>query len=336
VTDLRLHGDRFASPGLLDLAVNVQPGPRPAHLEAALGAALAERGYPDPAAATAALARRHGRPPGEVLPLNGACEAFWLLAHAVRPRVAACVHPSFTEPEAALRAVGARVHRVLRPATDWRLPPAGAIPDDAQVVVLGHPNNPTGTLDAASAVASLARPGRLLVVDESFIDLVPGERESLAARRDLPGLVVVRSLTKLWTLPGIRAGYLLAPADVVAHLAAHRQAWSVNALALAALVTCAEDRETPARVAREVAAGRDDLRARLAPLPGLRAWPSAASFLLLRGPRGAELPARLRERGIAVRPAGTFPGLGPEHLRVAVRGPAEHARLAAALGALLA
>jgi histidinol-phosphate/aromatic aminotransferase/cobyric acid decarboxylase-like protein len=327
VTGLRLHGDRLAVPGLLDFAVNVWHAPRPAGLRAALAAALDGQGYPDPAAATAAVAARHARAPEEVLPLNGACEAFWLLAHALRPRLAACVHPDFTEPEVALRAAGAEVVRVPRAREDWALRPA-AVPKDADLVVLGNPGNPTGRLEPADAIASLARPGRALVVDESFIDFVPGEAETLAGRADVSGLVVVRSLTKLWALPGVRAGYLLAPPELVRRLAAHRQPWSVNAPALAALAWCAADRATPARVAAEVARARSDLEARLDTVPGLRRWPSAANFLLLERPGG---DCGLRACGVAVRPARSFPGLTPRHLRVAVRRPPEHAALVAAL-----
>jgi histidinol-phosphate aminotransferase len=158
----------------------------------------------------------------------------------------------------------------------------------------------------------------------------------VAARSDRPGLVVVRSLTKAWTLPGIRAGYLLAPADLVERLAAARQPWSVNALACAALEHCAADRETPARVSAQVAACRADLLARLATLPGVRAWTSAANFVLIEIPgRGEAVVAGLRDSGIAVRPCHTFPGLTADHLRIAVRHPPEHARLVTALAALL-
>ena len=80
--------------------------------------------------------------------------------------------------------------------------------------MLANPNNPTGNLDPPALIARLARPGRTLVVDESFIDFVPGERASLASRRELPGLVVLRSLTKIWGLAGLRAGYLLAPVSL--------------------------------------------------------------------------------------------------------------------------
>lgn len=325
---LRAHGDRLATPGLLDLAVNVWHAARPAGLQAALDAALRGDRYPDDDEATEAVAARHGRPADEALALNGACEGFWLLAHALRPRLAACVHPSFTEPEVALRASGAEVVRVARRAgAGWVLEPE-QVPESADLVVLGNPNNPTGTLDRAATIAGLARPGRVLVVDESFIEFVPGEPESLAGRRDLPGLVVLRSLTKLWALPGLRAGYLLGPPELVARLSGQRQPWSVNAPALAALAWCAHDAATPARVAAEVGAARADLEARLDHVPGLRRWPSAANFVLLERSGGE---AGLRERGIAVRPAANFPGLTPDHLRVAVRRPNEHARLAAVL-----
>lgn len=335
MTDLRLHGDRLARPGLLDFAVNVWPAQPPPELRAALQAALANsRPYPDPGAARDAIGHRHRRGPDEVVLLNGACEAFWLIAHALRARHAACVHPAFTEPEAALRAAGVPVTRVARPADDWRLQP-DAVPVDADLIVIGNPNNPTGNLDPAETVAAIAHDRRVLVVDESFIELTEHPERSLAERRDLPGLVVVRSLTKLWGLAGLRAGYLLAPPDIAARLDAHRQPWSVNSLALAALETCASDRDTPPAVARAVTAARRDLTARLATLVGVRTWPATANFVLIEVARGATVARRLAAAGIAVRPADTFPVLGEDHIRLAVRGPAEHARLVRAFEAAL-
>jgi histidinol-phosphate/aromatic aminotransferase/cobyric acid decarboxylase-like protein len=332
---LRLHGDTLARPGMLDFAVNVWPGARPDALQAALERALADsHRYPDGRAATEAIAARHGRSPDEVMLTNGACEAFWLLAHAFRPERAACVQPGFTEPEAALRAAGSEVVHVLREPERWRLDPA-AVPEDADCVVLGNPENPTGTLEPRETVAGLARRRRLLVVDESFMDFVASERASLAGASGLAGLVVVRSLTKLWSLAGIRAGYLLAPADVVERLAAHRQPWSLNTLACAALAVCAGDRETPARVAAEVASARSELVEALRLLPGVRVWPSAANFLLLRVPDGPRLVDALRERSVAVRPAGSFPGLDESYVRCAVRTRDDNAVLVAALAEAL-
>ena len=84
--------------------------------------------------------------------------------------------------------------------------------------MLGNPNNPTGTLEPPENVLALARPGRMLLVDESFIDFVASPQASVAGLRTFPDLIVVRSLTKLWSLAGIRAGYLLAAAPVVERL----------------------------------------------------------------------------------------------------------------------
>jgi histidinol-phosphate/aromatic aminotransferase/cobyric acid decarboxylase-like protein len=326
---LRLHGDTVAAPGMLDFAVNTWPGARPPALERALVEALQSTGYPREAEARAAVAARHGRPLGEVLLANGACDLFWLLAHVLRPAIAVCIHPSFTEPEAALRAVGTEVVDIQRDAESWRFDPA-AVPDEATFIVVGNPNNPTGGLDSREEILALLRPGRLVLVDESFMDFVPGEPESLASEaRD--GLAVVRSLTKLWSLAAIRAGYLLGSADLVERLGGSRQPWSVNALACAALRVCAGDEEWPRQVAATVDELREELAAALAALPGVRVWPGAANFLLLRVLDGPATIERLREQGIAVRPGFSFPGLDERYLRVAVRPAADNARLVTAL-----
>lgn len=315
---IRVHGDALAGTSLLDFAVSVWPSARPVRLERALRDALDGTRYPDERRARAAVAERHGRDEREVLLLNGACEAFWLLAHALRPARAAVVQPAFTEADAALRAVGCDVVHVGRRRDDWSFD-AAAVPRDVELVVVGNPNNPTGGVDPDIELPLLT------VVDASFADFVPF---------DPRGDVVLRSLTKLWALPGIRAGYLLAPAELVERLEANRQPWSVNALACAALEACAADDETPRRVAAEVAAAREELSSELARL-GIAHWPSRVNFLLLELADGAAVVDRLREQGIAVRPCDDFPGLDERHVRVAVRPPADNARLVAALEAFL-
>lgn len=328
---LRVHGDAFTAPDLEDFAVNVNADGPPSWLRERLAAAL-ERDigrYPDERPAAAAIAARHRRTPAEVVPTNGAAEAFVLLAAALCPRRAVCVHPAFTEPEAALRAHGHPVERAFRVQATLALDPL-AVPEDADLVMLGNPNNPCGTLTPASTLERLCRPGRTVVVDEAFMDFVPGERHSFSHRAELPGVVVVRSLTKLWAIPGVRAGYALAPAPLAAALRRVRPAWSVNALALEALRACAENPAESKTVAA-LAERREELRAELERLPGVTVHPSAANFLLLRLPDGERALAALRTRGISARPARTFPGLGADHLRVAVRDDAANARLVGAL-----
>ncbi|RBY94046.1 threonine-phosphate decarboxylase [Blastococcus sp. TBT05-19] len=338
MTDLRHHGDAELAPGLVDLAVNVRAGTPPAWLRAVLHEAVdASAGYPDPRAAHAAVAAAHGRDPAEVLLTAGAAEAFTLLARAVTARHAVVVHPSFTEPEAALRAAGRPVTRLLLDAADgYRLDPA-AVPHDADLVVIGNPTNPTSVLHPAGALAALARPGRVLLVDEAFADTVPGEPESLAGRTDLPGLLVVRSLTKTWGLAGLRVGYALGPAELIAALAEQQPHWPVSTPALAALAACT----TPGARAEADAAATELVASRAALLDALP--PGAvvlgeprSSFVLVRVPDGERVRRALRDHGWAVRRGDTFPGLSPDHLRIAVRDPGTSRAFAAALAEILA
>ncbi|MCO5974163.1 Rv2231c family pyridoxal phosphate-dependent protein CobC [Actinoallomurus soli] len=331
--DLRHHGDTEVGPGLVDLAVNVRPGTPPAWLAALLRDSVAGlAAYPDAARARAVVARRHGRSPEEVLLTAGAAEAFVLLARVLTPRRPVVVHPQFTEPEAALRAAGHVPDRAILTG-DFRLRAVsggttareqGPVPDDADLVMLGNPTNPTSVLHPAAVIAALARPGRTLVVDEAFMDCVPGETESLASRTDVPGLVVIRSLTKTWGLAGLRVGYVLAEPSLIARLAEAQPLWSVSTPALVAAEACTSPRALAEADAwaRDLAVERDRLAEAIRAL-GPHVVPGArASFLCVRvpgPPGGLAVRAALRDRGYAVRRGDTFPGLGPDWLRVAVR-----------------
>ncbi|MFY1636811.1 Rv2231c family pyridoxal phosphate-dependent protein CobC [Solwaraspora sp. WMMB335] len=328
--DLGHHGDVEVAPGLIDLAVNVRAAPPPRWLAEPIHASLATLArYPDQTAAVAAVAARHRRDRDEVLLTAGAAQGFVLLAQALREaRRPVVVHPQFTEPEAALRQAGHRVDRVLlRPETGFALEPE-LIPPDADLVLVGNPTNPTSVLHPADTLAALARPGRTLVVDEAFADTTcaagaAGEPQSLAERRDLPGpVVVLRSLTKTWGLAGLRIGYLLGPAPLLRRLAAVQPLWPVSTPALVAARICASRRAVGAerRIAAALAADRAHLVRRLAALPGVTvAGTPASAFVLIRVTGAARLRDLLRRRGYAVRRGDTFPGLGADWLRVAVR-----------------
>jgi histidinol-phosphate aminotransferase len=333
---LRFHGDAEVAPGLVDLAVNVRQEAPPSWLTGPIAASLAHLGrYPDATEATAAIARRHGRPVDEVLLTAGAAQAFTLLAQALRPRRAVVVHPQFTEPEAALRVAGHTVERLLLDDSSGftlRSPD-----DDADLVVVGNPTNPTSVLHPAAALAELARPGRVTVVDEAFADTVPGEPESLAGRRDLPGLVVIRSLTKTWGLAGLRIGYVLGPPDIIARLHEHAPLWSVSTPALAAAIACASPRavDTEREIATRLVADRAHLVGALERAGARVAGRPASSFVLISVPDGARVRTVLRDRGFAVRRGETFPGLGPDWLRIAVRDTATSDAFVAVLSNVL-
>lgn len=326
--DLRHHGDaevRDDGSALVDLAVNVRADTPPAWLRERVAESLAGlAAYPDGRAARAAVAARHGLPVERVLLTAGAAEAFVLLARALKVRQPIVVHPQFTEPEAALRDAGHTVDRVLLRAGDgFRLDPS-AVPEDADLVVIGNPTNPTSVLHPAALIAELARPGRTLVVDEAFMDAVPDERETLAGRTDVPGLVVLRSLTKTWGLAGLRIGYVLASPETIAELERAQPLWPVSTPALAAAEACMTPRALAEQehAARRVAIDRAHLVAGLREFAsdGVRvAEPAEGPFVLIGLPGAAAVRSRLRRLGFAVRRGDTFPGLDDTWLRLAVR-----------------
>ncbi|MEU7140818.1 Rv2231c family pyridoxal phosphate-dependent protein CobC [Nocardia sp. NPDC046473] len=330
---LRHHGDVDARPGMLDFAVNVQGSAPPDWLRHRLAARLDSLGrYPsaeEDRTARCAVAARHGRSPDEVLLLAGAAEGFAMLPR-LAPRLAAVIHPSFTEPELALREAGVAVTRVLL-APPYTLDPS-AVPAEADLVVLGNPTNPTSVLHPTETIRALRAPGRIIVVDEAFADAVPGEPASLAGRT-APDLLVLRSLTKTWALAGLRCGYFLGAPELLARLNRGRAHWPLGTLQLEAITATAE----PAAVAEEqqrakaIAAERNAMIDRLTDLGIHVHTPADAPFLLLHVPDGELLRKHLADKNIAVRRADTFPGLGPNHLRVAVRDAAEVDRLIAAI-----
>jgi histidinol-phosphate aminotransferase len=316
----RYHGDQAAEPGMLDFAVNVRHAQPPAWLLQQLAARLPDLArYPDAddeRTAIRAVAARHGRARDEVTLLAGSAEGFALLGN-LRSALAAVIAPSFSEPEMALRAAGVPVHHVVLE------PPFGLagvqVPDDADLVVVGNPTNPTAVLHAREQILGLRRPGRIVVVDEAFADSVPGEPQSLA-NDSLPDVLVLRSLTKTWSLAGLRVGYALGAPDVLARLTARRAHWPVGTLQLTAIAACcAPDAVAEAEAgAQRLAALRAEMVSGLQSV-GAHPLDGSAPFLLFTVGDAELIRKHLHARGIAVRRCDTFTGLDGRYLRAAVR-----------------
>jgi histidinol-phosphate/aromatic aminotransferase/cobyric acid decarboxylase-like protein len=208
------------------------------------------------------------------------------------------------------------------------------------VLWITNPHNPTGQLWSRESLEPLLQRFALVIVDEAFLPLVPGgEAQSMLPWVGrCPGLVVIRSLTKLAAIPGLRLGYALADPTRLARWAAWRDPWPVNGLAAAAGVALMGDGAWDRRVQGWLAREGPWLAEGLAQLPGLVPMASAANFLLVRGERaGVPLPlhslrlALEQRHRILVRDCRSFAGLGETWLRLAVLDRRGNRRLLGAL-----
>ena len=320
------HGGT-TDPDVIDFSANTNPE-TPSGITAVYEAALAAaRRYPadDYAAFRAAAADYVGCAPPEVIPTAGVMAGMRLLfSIAVDHGDSAVVpEPSFGEYAREIRLQGGEPVPIAHDAVPH------VDPADHALVVVCTPNNPTGEAAATDAVRALADrcrdAGTTLFVDEAFLDFT--SRPSMAGE---PGVVVARSLTKIFGLPGIRAGFLVATGSLGDRLDAGRLPWGLSTPAAAVGTHCLRDREFVERTRERVAAERERIRNRVSTRWDV--FPSDAPFLLF--DVGDDDPdavlAGARERGIALRDARTFARLD-NHLRTAVRRPDENDRLLDAL-----
>lgn len=334
--------------GLAELGSNENAwGPSPAALAAARSALEHAHRYPDPlgGALKQALARRHRLDAGQIALGNGSHELLMLLAQAFVPAGAPVVHSQygFAVFGLAAAAVGARV--VVAPA----LPAdhAMALGHDAEALLracghdtrllfLANPNNPTGTwLEPAQLAALLARvpPATLVVVDEAYQEYQPQCEDGSAVRLlpRHPNLVVTRTFSKAHGLAGLRLGYALAAAPVIAVLERLRQSFNGNAVALAAAEAALADAGHVARVVAATGAERDRVADALG-RRGLAVGPSRGNFLLVgfgTAERAAAVLAHLCAQAVVVRPMAGYGLAG--YLRISIGLPHENDRLLAAL-----
>ncbi|HRZ86759.1 MAG TPA: threonine-phosphate decarboxylase CobD [bacterium] len=311
---------------LADFSANISPlGTSAAARRAAMAMMGLIRHYPDPFSSELKqkIARRLRVREENVLVGNGSIELIYLIMHAFLPKSVLLPVPTFSEYERAARAVGASARYIqLKEDDGFALTCRGSL--RADMVFLCNPNNPTGNLLAASRRLPAWRCG-LTVVDEAFIDFLPDEKEHTFVNEAAGdrGLVVVRSFTKFFALPGLRLGCIIGHTDTIRRLAAHQHPWSVNALAQAAGEAVIDDDEYREMAVAAVEKERSYLFRALSRIDGIRPFPSAANFILVKIERKGITAERLRDRllraGILIRDCGNFRGLDNRYFRVAVR-----------------
>ncbi len=336
---------------LLDASASLVPFGPPASVRRLLAGVLCIpagrpsplRDYPDrdQLRLRQAIAARHGLDPAAVLPGNGAAELFtWAARDAAAAGATVLPSPGFADHARALACWGgARLPLRLDPAatlaTAAPFPGLPASCTAARVIWITNPHNPTGQLWSRASLEPLLQRFDLVILDEAFLPLVPGgESHSLIPLlSDHPQLVVIRSLTKLLAIAGLRLGYALAAPERLRRWARWRDPWPVNGLAALVGQAVVGDRRWQARVQGWVAKEGPWLQARLAQLPGLTPLPSAANFLLVRGDGPLlELRERLEcNRRVLLRDCRSFEGLGDHWLRIALQDRGGNRRLLGAL-----
>lgn len=344
--DLPALRERFGA-AIAELGSNENPlGPSPGALRAMRAALPAVSRYPDPRglALKRALAGHLGVGVEHFALGNGSHELLMLLAQCFADAKHTVVFSQFGFAVFPIATAAAGAQALCVPALPrtHRHAPCGhdleamakAVRRDTRIVYLANPNNPTGTWFGDAALAGfLAKVPRdvLVVVDEAYHEYVdaPGLTTALDFAERFPNLVVTRTFSKAHALAGLRVGYLVAHASVVAVLERLRESFNVNSIALAGAEASLRDEAWLGKVRAFNRNEREWLREELS-VRGYRCLPSQANFLLCTLPcDAAQLERRLYEHGVIVRPMAGY-GL-PRALRISVGSHDENLRLLEAL-----
>ena len=336
---------------IVDFSANINPLGPPAVVRRAIRSAFKQIvHYPDPDCRQLrqALAQQCGVDPDMILVGNGSTELIYLVPRALAIKSSLIIGPTFEEYARALMDAGGRVQYVharreehFRPPVKEILRELSATRTRIDAVFLCNPNNPTGQVLNKSVMCKLAdameRRQGWLIVDEAFIDYC--QKQSVVSMlRAYPRMVVLRSLTKFYAMPGLRIGYLLGASKVVDQLIERQPPWSVNSLAQEVSCAILSDHAYAIKSRAFMEKERSRFIKGLRSLPGVRVYSSVANFVLIELPdwSSAGLVAdRLAAEGLLVRDCSTLPGLSARMIRVAVRSVKENRRLMTALGVCL-
>lgn len=340
---------------LLDFSSSINPLGPPAGFFASLNENLFKiKSYPDPDYQNFknAIAQFHGVTPANILPGNGSTELIHLIPRAFRKgkNRALVVVPAFSEYEQALNISGYEIdYFELSESDDFAFPVQEFISrmqNGYDIIFIGNPGNPCGNMideDIISMILERAKlTGALLVLDEAFVDFCRIQPDSISLIKD-NNIILIRSLTKFFSLPGLRAGYLLANESNIERLSKHLPPWSLNSIAETASIHALNDTAFIEKSHSYIETEREYLAMKLKTIPQLYAYSSAANYLLLKINKPASTsPAAsfnvlhlqdwlIQKHKILVRNCENFRGLGNGFFRIAVKFHEENKKLIGAL-----
>jgi L-threonine-O-3-phosphate decarboxylase len=346
---------------IIDFSASINPlGPPSSVLDAIQSNIDALYRYPDPTYQDLCrvLGEFHNLSPEWILPGNGSAELLtWACRDLSKLKVTYLMTPAFGDYWRSLRAFEAQVLNchlsledkgftfvTLAEGTLGLYEPATLFDRVREVkgqnarnsgMLINNPHNPTGRLFVREMLLPYLDKLALVVVDEAFMDfLSPKEDQSLIDWVEkYPNLVILRSLTKFYTLPGLRCGYAVGHPDRLRRWQHWRDPWPVNSLAVVAAQAAVRDLEFQQQTWQWLGSARAKLFENLCQIPGLSPYRSAANFLLVKSEESvSKLQKRLLKKDqILIRDCLSFPELGDSYFRVAVRSPDDNQILVDAL-----
>lgn len=333
---------------ILDFSASISPlGPPDSVIRAITSQLGSLRNYPDPHYGDLRLALSHFHQIHQdyILPGNGSAELLTLVGRDLAGLSATVLlTPAFGDYYRALQAYHARVlsfpvelttEVMTNFSVDPRIGVLSGINREESGLLINNPHNPTGKLFAWESIVPYLEQFALVVVDEAFMDFLPPQQEEsiIPLVEKYENLVVLRSLTKFYSLPGLRLGYAIAHPDRLAQWKSWRDPWPVNNLAVAAAIAALDDIEYQLKSWEWLPTARKFLFDGLSSLPGLRPIPGAVNYLLVESEYSTvELQRQLLQKyQILIRDCTSFKELGDRYFRVAVRSQFDHETLLTAL-----
>ncbi len=272
---------------------------------------------------------------------NGSTEFIYLLPRALKFKTCLIFSPTYYDYQRASRLAGAEVMTVTLDENDnfsiLKVKDLFPLVDHVDAVWICRPNNPTGTiLDKEPLLELTSRyPDKFFILDESFIQFLTNFKDQTFLTPNLPeNVIVIHSLTKFYSLAGLRLGGLYAHDTIIERLKILKEPWSVNALANFIAPLLAEDLEYEENTRELVAREREYLARELSALKTWQVYESGANFLLLKWL--GELPLdnlleTLYKHGVFVRDARNFEGLEAGFIRIGIKNREENSHLISAI-----
>ncbi|MBK1990878.1 threonine-phosphate decarboxylase [Sphaerospermopsis aphanizomenoides BCCUSP55] len=347
---------------IVDFSASISPLGPPNSIIAAIVSQLGNlKHYPDPdySELKLALGHFHQLPSEWILPGNGSAELLTLIGRELAQLTATVlITPAFGDYYRTLAAYNAKVlefpvdlkignreegrgnseeGRLIVPISLF--PHLPISPSHEYGLLLNNPHNPTGKLFLRDDILPYLQDFALVVVDEAFMDFLPPDQEQslIGLVQEYENLVILRSLTKFYSLPGLRLGYAIAHPDRLAKWQSWRDPWPVNTLAAAAAIAALQDTEFQQLTWKWLPQARNQLFQGLASIPGLKPLEGAVNYLLVESQQStSELQTKLlRQHQILIRDCLSFKELGDRFFRVAVRSESDNQRLLTALNLVI-